>query len=753
MPLIMRFLKNKAVLLLLVAVVAVAFMPHVALAAETADKGEEVAQQLAKLLSIAMQFLNALLWPVLIIIGDLMKTDLILGPAMESTLKAIWVPVRDLVNIGFVVVLLAVAFYNVLGIGGGEGDLALKTALPKIIIGLVIVNFTFVAGKVVIDLTNVATTAVFALPELAAEAGDDTQYDFSAVTTKFKINVCYKKFYEDTGKHDSWDADVPDDVKKLPIYTKLFCTKSTTDGTYDELNGVLAARYFTDLNANNIGLVMAVNMGGLSNLGILKEEGIENFTDLTVSFVFAVVMYAVFAVSYIVLGLVLITRLVVLWIALALSPLAVLTYVVPQIKEMTGGAGDFAQKVVKHLIAPIIIGATMSLGYILISAWDGLAGNSALSIGGFEADQVISTEFLINGIKDLPHFIIAIASIVIVWTGVFAAANDTYASVFTKGIEEFGGKVKDFAFKLPMAIPTVPIGVNADGTEQKMSIGALKMMGGSMMDGVLHDSWNQKQISDLKASGATIFGMPIPGGENQNPLANAANLIDESKNADIDYARANTMAKNLIAMVNGSSSLTGGAKTRLLDDIKIVQQSFEKGTATDLNAFTDIITAHSAEDLGFQKTADKQTVSDNLGGKTLRRANAPGSGTPTPTPTPVPATTVIANLNTQITAPAVTGALSPITTAAPTLPAGTAATGATNLVTQMGLAQSAVSTLNTTHTPADLTRAKAAVDAALATAGPLRTDAGLTPALQGNVVALHAQLTDMKAKLDPITLP
>lgn len=116
--------RSKSVLLLLVAAVAVMLHPDLAQAATAAEAKQEVEQTIASMLSIAMQFLNSLLWPFLLIIGDLMDTDLILGPGMEERLKAIWIPIRDLVNIGFVLVLLVVAFYNVLGLGGGEGDLA-----------------------------------------------------------------------------------------------------------------------------------------------------------------------------------------------------------------------------------------------------------------------------------------------------------------------------------------------------------------------------------------------------------------------------------------------------------------------------------------------------------------------------------------------------------------------------------------------------------------------------------------------------
>lgn len=756
---ITRMFKNKAVLMLLVLVVAAVFMPELA-HAETptaADTSEKVAQSLAKLLSIAMQFLNAMLWPILIVIGDLMKTDLILGPGMESTLKGIWIPVRDLVNIGFVLVLLVVAFYNVLGIGGGEGDLALKTALPKIVLGLVVVNFTFVAGKVVIDLTNVATTAVFALPEMAA--GDETPYDFSAVKTEFQINVCYKTYVEADGTHTSWGPD-DETANKIPIYTKLFCTKSTTDGTYDELDGVLAAKYFTDLNANNIGLVMAVNMGGLSNLSLLKDEGIDNFTDLTVSFVFAVVMYSIFAITYIVLGIVLITRLIVLWIALALSPLAVLTYVVPQIKEWTGGGGDFAQKIIKHLMAPIIIGATMSLGYILIAAWDGLAGNSGLASGGFKVDDVISTEFLINGMKDLPHFIIALASIVIVWKGVFAAASDTYASFATDAIKGFGESVRDFAFKLPMSIPTVPLGVDAEGKESKISIGALKMFGDNAMQGVTNGSWNAAELDELGKKGVTMFGIPLGSGPmgNNNPQANASSFMAEARaTGDVDYSRATTLAKNLMHMVN-SGNLDAATKRTVSERLQELHGLFSEGKGTDAHfkELTDILNnpAHNHEQLGFGTAALLAEARTRMTGKKLDKTNAPNAKPATGTPTPHPAAPAItavvnlitptATLSTQADALAA-GAPAPLKVAGGPIP---------TLTTNVGNARTAVGTLQTTPTAPNLTAAKGAVTTALTQARTLRTEPTIAAdaTLLGNLNSTITQLEAMETQLNAITI-
>lgn len=698
---LMRFAQSKACMLMLLAVLAAFVFPDLAQAATEPTDSEDVEKTIASLLSIAIDFLNALLWPFLLLIGDLMDTDMILGPGMEEKLKGIWIPVRDLVNIGFVLVLLVVAFYNVLGIGGGEGDLAIKTALPKIVLGLVLVNFTFIGGKVVLDLVNVATTAAFALPELAH--GDETPYDFSGVKEEFQQKVCYKSVDEATGIAISWSDETDGD--EVPIYTRLFCTKAD-DGTYDELDGLLAAQYFTDLNSNNIGLVMAVNMGGLSSLSVLKAESIDSFSDLTVSIMFALVMYLVFATSYLVLGIVLLVRIIVLWIALALSPLAVLVYVVPQIKEWAGGGGDFSQKIIKTLLAPVIIGLTMSLGYIMIDAWD---GNLALDGGGFKANEVISKEFLIEGMDDLPQFIIALASIMIVWTGVFAAASDTYASFATEAIKGFGERVRDAAMKAPTLLPTIPIGVK-DGQQQTASFAALKGLADQGLRRIEYGDTVTTEMQDL-ANKNPIAKMLLGGekGITADPRANADAIkkILEGSPSTLDATQMADLATRMQAIYEHHGKKTEA--TQMLDLKRVFANP--NASRAELDAALGKLQATvegSDEDVKKGMGSDYRLIQEGIGGV---RSVTPG----TPTGGAAP------------TGPA-TAPTPPVTGANPPPPAPTLNSAVTPIVTQVGA-------LATTPgaTPADRATARTAATAAITAA---RGTAGIDAASVATLDAL-----------------
>lgn len=562
---------------------------HPGLAFAGADTDEDVQETLASLLSTFLTFLQAILWPVLMAIGDLMDTSLILGPGMEERLKQIWVILRDLVNISFVLVLLFVAFYNVLGLGGGEGELAIKTALPKIVLGLVLVNFTFLGGRVILDLTNVATTAVFALPNSIMVTDKE---GIKATKDDFEIKVCFGPKNSDTGEYQKYqELETTDTTSKdnIPIYTRLFCDKDT-DGYYTGLKELVAAQYFASYNKNNLGLIMAVNMGALTDQTMLKT-GVTTFKDLTVGMIFSSVMFIIFAVTYIVLGIVLIARIGVLWIAMALSPLGVLVYVVPQIKEWAGGGGDLVNKIVKHLIAPIIIGLSMTLGFIMISAWNISSGSSALSNSKVvDTAGLFSTDILISGINDLPQLIIAVGSVIIVWMGVFAAANDTYASALTNGIKGIAEQVGKAVPTGLLMIPTVPVGIKGG---EKQSASPMLLYRG-LKDKIQDFNYNgtNRELDDMRTKGELPpilkFLYDERGARDMNPESNLKNIkkiLEEQRGrSTISPTDAASIAGSMaVILQQKGSGKDNAANLQALEKIRTGLASGDTSAMTDLS--------------------------------------------------------------------------------------------------------------------------------------------------------------------------
>lgn len=462
-----------------------------------------------------------------------MDNDLITGPGMEDRLLGIWVEIRNLVNIVFAVVLLVIAFYNALPISSSEGNLALKTALPKVVIGLILVNFTFLAGKVVLDVTNVATTAAFALPELV------DGFDFEDQEREFEENVCIKENKTEPDVDVLWN-ETADGEDKIPVNTKLFCQFNETTKDYGpELTEFISNNYFQNLNINNVSIVMAVNMGGLESLGLLKPEAVTSFQDLVINGIFSLVMYVIFAVTFIVLGIVLLTRIVVMWVVLALSPIGVLFYVVPQLKDaVSGGGGDIVGKITKQLLAPVIIGITMSIGFLMMAALSDVGG-SFQEFANVQADELLTSDFLISGISDMERFIISIATVVIVWTGVFAAANGAVSGAITEQIGSFGQRVGGALAKAPLLIPTVPV-FTKDGTSQGVSPLALASLANAKLNSFQYDLTS----GQLEKAGFGTRNLPKTS---EKLSADFAASISENK---ISHSQLKSLASDMFKTVN-----------------------------------------------------------------------------------------------------------------------------------------------------------------------------------------------------------
>ncbi|MBI2638650.1 hypothetical protein HYW83_03610 [Candidatus Peregrinibacteria bacterium] len=394
--------------------------PHVAQAAEDPETTDLI-KSINDIILLIMRLSSAWLWPVLLMIGSLLDNDLIFGGAMGERLLSIWVQIRNLVNVVFVLILLAIAIYNVMGLGeeGGTLPLAFKTVMPKFVLALIAVNFSFLGVKVVLDFTNVITGAVFALP---ANITDSTK-----MQTEFQDMIC---------------GTSSNEVPMKP----LWCNEKKLNDR--------AVNFFSRLDRSNITLAYAVQFGRAPNLKFIKD-GIKDLGQLGFNIIFNTVLYFVYALSFIALLLVLLFRTVALWIGVVLSPLLALSIVLPNLKELAGGAGEMKDQFVKNAIAPIKIGLVLSIGYIMLE--------------GFSADKSIHGEILSSSvlnavdpnaiptdITDLQQLMVAVGVIVIVWMGVFSAADETAAKGITGFIRDKAQTFGKFAATLPTFAQVIP---------------------------------------------------------------------------------------------------------------------------------------------------------------------------------------------------------------------------------------------------------------------------------------------------------
>ncbi len=446
-------------------------------------------------LSPVVSMLQSFLWPVLLMIGSLLQNDLLFGAGMEDRLLLIWTNIRNIVNIIFVFILLAIAFYNVFGAGE---NYTLKKELPKFIIALIAVNFTYLGAKVVLDAVNIVSTGLFALPDTVQQglgSAKDGETRIGALSKEQANGVCssiigfpvgsleYKKAYEKSieaaekaakeaskkAKKDTKSTSPAEDKKAVSKsgISSICQIEETKDGIFTQEG----RDYFSKFGAQNAALILAVAMGKTNLLStVMVPASSLTVGNLIKNSLFSIILYVIYATAFIALFVVLLVRIVVLWIMIVLSPLMVLKYALPQnISGSLGDTGALQKKFVTHVIIPIKISLVLSIGFIMLDALQ-KADFSKLKSGiNFLSTSTIDIGFLTSGISTLQEFIVAIGMVVFIWFGVFQALKETAAEGAVMAIKGAVGGVGKFIGKLPLMAPIFPVG----GDKPNASLGAI----------------------------------------------------------------------------------------------------------------------------------------------------------------------------------------------------------------------------------------------------------------------------------------
>lgn len=416
----------------------------------------------AQFLTVLLKVLQRILWPIFLAIGGLLNNDILFGYGMEQRLLEVWVQMRNYVNIAFVLVLLGVALFNVLAFKP-DSEFALKTFLPKFVIALVAVNFSYIAMKIVLDVTNVATTAVFTLPSSISEdvaspqivkCTDGNYKNCTIANEKVVEKICtsYYGSVEEFQK-SAIALNKLDKKQKEAIQQSVLCKVENNKLTLSD-NG---KKFFSRYNSRNAGLVIAIQFMNVIDVDSISTATDKGLSSLTFNLLFSVILYLVYGAAYLAIFVVLLTRLVALWLFIVLSPFIALTFVVPNLIPESGKS--VKDSFIKNAFAPILMGIPLTLGYIILEAFRHAQTSNEVGLG--TAFNMVKLET--SGISDLQSMIIAFAAVAIVWVGVFAAANGTIAQTAVEGIK---GKLRGLGLagvKALKLLPVVPAGEGGKG--------------------------------------------------------------------------------------------------------------------------------------------------------------------------------------------------------------------------------------------------------------------------------------------------
>ncbi len=463
--------------------------------------------EFTKALVTFQTFLNNLLMPILMLIGGLLDNNFFFGAGMEERMREIWVPMRNLVNILFVVVLVGVALYNILGIGEEGSNYSLKSMLPKIIIGIIAINFSFLAIKVMLDGVTAITNSIFALPDavnntseviINAESDRDKEVvkrlcsTFSGKTVAqleaqsqniASQEVEIRSWVTAASQHGYNLTSVPGTVEGVQARIGEL-TGGVGVGDYNAIerkansiresnictpSGELTVSgqiFFGNFASHNAALALAVNMSKVIFYEDLPAvDDVDSVEKITISVLFSILLYLIYVISFIALFIVLLARTVVLWIGIVLSPLLLLAIAVPVVKEKLGFIDDILDKMIQSAIAPISIALALTVGWIMLQAMQSVdtigAGASIILWQNMDAGGIP-----VSRLSTPQDIIVAIGTVGVVWFGVFGAASKSIAGPVTDAIKSGVGRAAGFVATAPFKYtPFIPIKLGGPGSE------------------------------------------------------------------------------------------------------------------------------------------------------------------------------------------------------------------------------------------------------------------------------------------------
>ncbi len=419
-----------------------------------------------------VKVLKKIIWPVLLLIGPLLQNDLLYGGTLEEVSRALWVNIRNFVNIMFVLVLLGIALFNI--VGGNQDDYKVKTIMPKFILAVVLVNFSFLGVKVVADGVTVLSTAIFALPNnLQLELNTPSKTKFvndmcegfknieleQSSNNKNNEKTIFNKFCKE--KQSSQDSKI----------NTAYADSTTKNGDEESTKYELSNEgklYLNTFSAKNAALVMAINLGKIGSLDKINLENKEvNLENLFIGILFSAIIYIIYATAFIALFIVLLARVVVLWVVMILSPLLVLKTVLPSQLQDKLGTNEWGSKFIQTVIVPIPVAFMMSIGYIMLTT---LQQQKFLEIF-----SDIKLGNIVSGMSTFQDLLVAVAMVIVIWTGIFASIKGTVADSIVESIEGAVSGAGKFLATAPFKyLPIFPVkggSYSAESVKQLLTTG------------------------------------------------------------------------------------------------------------------------------------------------------------------------------------------------------------------------------------------------------------------------------------------
>lgn len=540
--------------------------------------GQGVGNAVAGVATLLFKLMAGIVNFVLLFMGQLMDNTFILEGDIGTKLRSVWVIVRNFVNIIFAMALVVIALMTVIGVG--EENYDVRKFIPKMALALIVVNFTFAGCKVLLDLNNVLTTAIFSIPQRVTTFAD-------VGTGGFGQQQIFKKFScldADIDKMTKLEQDL---LKKYPgVIASLggVCFALPYEGqnvaNQPDKNGQeIVSLGAAGFSSKSFAWTMMTQFQGLHNLNKISQVLDPSFGGLTINALFSLLFAVIYGTAYIAMFIILVARVVVLWITIILSPIVAMQIAIP---DILSDQFDIKKQFLDHAFVPAKMAVPLSFGFIMLSQMSQSIDTSDPIVTDGLLDLSQGGEFA-RGVK-LTTLMYGAATVAVTWMGVFTAVGDVWGS-------ELVGKIKDKVSEAGGSVSRWPL------------YAPIPMLGGLSLTGV-GKAYNAFRDQEAQRRDR----------KDRDAMAKFLGIADTNLSTALENIKNNNRTREISDLTGDLRTVSNQSPQLFADQLDFLLKNLEPDRQRKL-----------AQNLKFGSVADLKSTMKNNPSEVIKRVQA-GSG-------------------------------------------------------------------------------------------------------------------------------
>ncbi|MCH8518308.1 SLC19 family protein [Candidatus Gracilibacteria bacterium] len=484
---------------------------------------------------------------------------------LTDYLRDIWVLVSNVVYFIFAFILVTIAFMNI--IGKGEGNWELKQALPRFIVGVLIVPFTWFLVQFILSIAAVLTVAVLSLPyDVFRDKLQDDTSDSELLNQEICVDLIINLQSGETavqgvslsGDNNNGLSEAIQcrDEGSMVSIMDIVTGEAGGQGVKNSMFGIISVYTYGILRVQE-----------LSTIKVGDIRFYQEMIDLILKIFFDLLFIVVYLLLMVALLLALFTRGIKLWIFIMLSPIFGLMYFFGKSKEGFGESGKNynVKEFISLAMIPVYVSAALAFGFIFILvATEGLKEHvsdgstlDTLDLGGLKLEVTGSYGDGDLNLGVIGKLIVQIFGVAILWIAVMVALRSSEATkAIVEPIYQFGQSMGKLAAAAPTYAPIIPA-----GNGERLSVAGLGTFGQSMESTV---------AANARGTGSrlgTTFGEAFSGGSNPASRLNAETAPHREAVTNGDRTAIDRTLSAMAASTNRETIADRQFRERFIEDL------------------------------------------------------------------------------------------------------------------------------------------------------------------------------------------